>query len=222
MSRGKMLQYLGVPVLWALLCAGSETWADFTDNGDGTITDSKTALIWQQSDDGGSYNWEDALLYCENLDVAAYFDWRLPNYRELQSLVDYGRDNPALDTTYFSGGRSDYYWSGSTHAMNGQHAWSVFFGTGIVYTNSKTNVCSVRCVRGGSPFGGFGVLTVSKSGNGTGRVLSKPEGIGCGEDCTQEYRRGTTVLLTTEADAGSVFDGWLAGGCTGTGNCTSP
>ncbi len=80
----------------------------FVDNEDGTVTDTCTGLMWQQdsfdlSGDGVVTNpgdgvaWSEALAYCENLVVAGHDDWRLPNVRELQSIVDYGRYGTSID-----------------------------------------------------------------------------------------------------------------------------
>ncbi|MBT3260473.1 MAG: DUF1566 domain-containing protein, partial [Deltaproteobacteria bacterium] len=102
---------------------------DFMDNGDGTITDNATGLMWQQDDSGTGLNWGDSLAYCENLSSAGYDDWRLPNAKELQSIVDYSRSpdttaSAAIDALFNAtaitneGGQIDYpvYWSGTTHA----------------------------------------------------------------------------------------------------------
>jgi len=67
---------------------------DFTDNGDGTITDSATGLMWSRTDSGAGLNWEDALAWIEQKNVETHLghdDWRLPNAKELQSIVDYTR-----------------------------------------------------------------------------------------------------------------------------------
>ncbi len=69
---------------------------DFLNNGDGTVTDRATGLMWMQAD-AGSFNWEEALEYAENFTLAGFSDWRLPNAKELQSIVDYTR---SPDTTY--------------------------------------------------------------------------------------------------------------------------
>lgn len=61
-------------------------------------------------------------------------------------------------------------------------------------------------------------LAVSKSGTGGGVVVSKPEGISCGTDCSEQYQQGQGVILLAAPDAGAVFDGW-AGACSGTGVC---
>lgn len=79
---------------------------NFVDNGDGTITDTATGLMWQQNDDGITRDWQNALSYCENLTLATHSDWRLPNAKELHSIVDYSRspdatNSPAIDPLFF-------------------------------------------------------------------------------------------------------------------------
>ncbi len=100
----------------------------FVDNGDGTVTDLATGLMWQTADDGTPRDWEEALSYCENLSLAGHDDWHLPTIKELQSLVDYTRSpqttaSPAIDPIFSCteisdpDGNSNYgfYWSGTTH-----------------------------------------------------------------------------------------------------------
>ena len=126
----------------------------FTDNGDGTVTDSATGLMWQQADSGRGMNWEEALAYAETSTLAGYDDWRLPNIKELQSIVDYtrapnasdaGNRGPAIDTNLFeiselSAGTTSYtpdypyFWSSTsayfgTNAPEYFYAWYVAFGT---------------------------------------------------------------------------------------------
>lgn len=62
-------------------------------------------------------------------------------------------------------------------------------------------------------------LTINKAGTGTGTVTSSPAGIDCGGDCSEVYGEGAQVTLTAVPDAGSVFNGWTGGGCSGTGTC---
>ncbi len=102
---------------------------DLIDPGDGTISDLATGLMWQQADDGIARDWKEALEYAENLEFAGYSDWRLPNAKELQSIVDYSRApgataSPAIDPLFIcseiedpSGvpGQYPYYWTGTTH-----------------------------------------------------------------------------------------------------------
>lgn len=116
---------------------------DFQDNGDSTITDNATGLIWMKVDSGdsrvsgnlsgytnsdGSLNWEEALSFCENLTFAGANDWRLPNAKELHSIVDYTRspdktNSPAIDPVFSTtaikdkAGNTDYpfFWTSTTH-----------------------------------------------------------------------------------------------------------
>ena len=123
--------------------------ADFTDNGDGTTTDNVTNLVWQQEDDNSTRTWESALTYCEGLSLAGKSDWRLPNIRELETIVDETRYSPAIDPTYFPNTNSSSYWSSTTSAHLTSHAWRVYFDDGRVGDGNKSSDYYVRCVRGG-------------------------------------------------------------------------
>ncbi len=113
--------------------SGDETAFEnsLANNGDGTVTDHATGLMWQQ-ENGGQYNWEEALAYCENLTQGGLTDWRLPNVKELHSIVDYGQTYPAIDTSVFAvnepAGTSSYYWSSTTHGDTTWFAAYVCFG----------------------------------------------------------------------------------------------
>ena len=123
----------------------------YTVSPDGlTVTDNVTGLMWQREDDNQTRNWESALAYCEDLDLGGHTDWRLPNEYELQSIVDYGTYNPAIDMTVFPGARAAY-WSSTTFAYKALHAWYVDFSKGWVYAADKlalTLTSYVRCARG--------------------------------------------------------------------------
>jgi len=101
---------------------------NFVDNGDGTITDFATGLMWQKADDGKSRDWEKALAYADTLTLAGYGDWRMPNAKELQSIVDYTRspqssNSAALDPVFSISTINDprgkknypYFWTSTTH-----------------------------------------------------------------------------------------------------------
>ncbi|MBF0240211.1 MAG: DUF1566 domain-containing protein [SAR324 cluster bacterium] len=120
----------------------------FTDNGNGTVSDSITGLMWQQAD-GGSKSWTNALTYCESITLAGHSDWRVPNRNDWLSVVDYSYSSPALDSTYFPSTYSERYWSSSPDASGSGYVWYVHFGSGYVIYNSHYSVY-VRCVRGGS------------------------------------------------------------------------
>ncbi len=139
----------------------------FIDNGDGTVTDIYTGLMWQQATAPGTYMWQQALTYCQNLALGNYSDWRLPNRNELQTIVDYTSYNPSIETVAFPDTvASEYsgYWSSTTVASEIGFAWGVDFKYGVVYgphvgqANSKAYsdfTLYVRAVRGG-PCGSFG------------------------------------------------------------------
>jgi len=125
------------------------------DTRDDTVTDACTGLMWQrdtadvngdgQSTDQDFLKWCGALAYCENLDFAGHTDWRLPNVRELQSIVDYGVYNPSIDPVF--GALSSVYWSSSTLACNPDGAWFVSFSLGLVLDDAgSTSAMSVPCV----------------------------------------------------------------------------
>ena len=119
----------------------------------GVVTDSKTTLEWQDdySDNGDSIKlatWTDAIDYCEGLTLNGQSDWRLPNKKELLSIVDYGTYNPAI-RSIFEKTTSHYYWSSTTVASNTRYVWAVYFGHGGTGNLHKSNNGYVRCVRAG-------------------------------------------------------------------------
>ena len=127
----------------------------FQDNGDGTVTDFNTGLMWQQKRTIGKTYWSSACDYCDELSLADHSDWRLPTRSELISIVDYGYQSslPAIDQKYFPG-ISDRYWSSSGFTYDLGDAWYVDFSTGKVGHSCKgmqfsSCFCYVLCVRGG-------------------------------------------------------------------------
>ena len=132
----------------------------YTDNGDGTVTDKATGLVWQKCSRGQNNdasctgtatasNWSTAVSYCGSLTLAGK-TWRLPNINELKSIVDTTKTTaPAIDTTIFpSTVASDSYWSSTTFASNTSSAWVVISSDGQITIGSKTNNFYVRCVSG--------------------------------------------------------------------------
>jgi len=100
---------------------------DLRDNGDGTVSDLATGLTWQQSDDGQTRHWGEALAYCENLELAETDDWRLPNVKELQSIVNYDSAAPAKFAEFGQSDPAAWFWS-STSFETGAEATYVCFG----------------------------------------------------------------------------------------------
>ncbi|MDA8140178.1 MAG: DUF1566 domain-containing protein [Desulfobacteraceae bacterium] len=125
---------------------GQALTGTLVDNGNGTISDTATGLMWQKAEPG-TMTWEAALDYCANLQLAGYSDWRLPNRNELQTIVDDSRYNPAIDRTIFPGAMSSGYWSSSTYAQGNDYAWYVNFYYGGVSSNNKPGSYNVRAVR---------------------------------------------------------------------------
>ncbi|MFC1488583.1 DUF1566 domain-containing protein [Thermodesulfobacteriota bacterium] len=129
---------------------GGQSDNSFVDNGDGTVTDTSTGLMWQQAT-VGPMNWESALTYCEGLSLPggqdAYNDWRLPNRNELQSLGDYNKYNPAIDTVVFPGMVEDCYWSSTTSGGNDTEAWTWDLWDSGVGRDGKSHSNYVRAVR---------------------------------------------------------------------------
>ncbi len=129
----------------------------FTDNNNGTVTDKLTGLLWMKNATAlGQKNWADALKAANDLasgsfgltDGSKAGDWRLPNVRELHSLIDYGRSWPAFSgVPPFTGVQYDHYYWSSTNF--GGSAWYVDFNMGGVYYNGSLASYYVWCVRGG-------------------------------------------------------------------------
>lgn len=130
-------------------CVKDETWtSELTNNKDGTISDSKTGLIWVTDDNSEKLTWEKALVYAENLSFAGYDDWRLPNVKELQSIVDVAFVNPSVNSSFFTNTLQLPYWTSTTLINDTARAWMTDFKFGIVSYMDKNEVLNVRCVRG--------------------------------------------------------------------------
>ncbi len=128
--------------------AGAPNLASYTDNGNGTVTDNITGLIWQQAVPASTYTWEQAKAYCPTLTLAGHSDWRLPSRIELVSIMDFGQGHPKVDTTYFPSTPSNYFWSSSPLAGSSSYAWRVGFSGGYTDPNNDvSNTYNVRCVR---------------------------------------------------------------------------
>jgi formylglycine-generating enzyme required for sulfatase activity len=121
----------------------------FTDNGNGTITDNYTGLIWQKIQPTNTMTWEEALLYSKTLSLGDKTDWRIPNVKELQSLNDVKLFKPSFDKKFFVNSLSGNYWSSTTLLGTTTKAWDINLDYGIVSYNDKTLKENVLLVRGG-------------------------------------------------------------------------
>ena len=173
-----MKRFFPRPWLAGLLCAlALPAWAAFTDNGDGTITDTSTGLVWDKCSRGQVWNnttppgtctgaasphdWAAALAEATAANTASHrghADWRLPNRTELESLVKIDASAPAIDGTVFPATATAWYWTSTTYAPGPANAWHVNFYDGYPYASLKTNASHVRLVRSGQWFGAFDAL----------------------------------------------------------------
>jgi hypothetical protein len=214
------------------LVHGESSVNSFVNNNDGTITQTNTGLMWAKCSEGqtGSsctgtaavMDWSQALTAANNSNLGGYNDWRLPNVKELQTLIDQSNYNPAIDTSYFPNTPSSWFWSGSPVAYYPELAWFVYFDYGGASYYYRDYYGHVRLVRGGQSFDPFDLfqLKITKSGTGSGGVSSKPAGIDCGSSCSGDFESDSSVVLTAAPDANSTFGGWSDGGCSGSGSCT--
>ena len=146
---------------------------NYTDNGDGTVTDNTTGLMWEKlSRDGGIHDWAQSDTWYNAFTTkiatlnsgggfAGHTDWRLPNVNELRSLVNYQNFWPTVDTAFNTGcvagctvtgcscTHPDFYWSSTTTGNAGVNALGVLFDSGRVSSNIKDGSAPTRAVRGG-------------------------------------------------------------------------
>jgi hypothetical protein len=118
---------------------------NFKDNGDGTVTDVATGLTWQQAD--AKKNWEAAITYCEELKHANHQDWRLPNIKELRTIIDMTKTNLTIDSIAFPGAKASLYWSSTTFESNPRNAMVYDFSNANTHSEEKVFTNYVRCVR---------------------------------------------------------------------------
>jgi hypothetical protein len=120
----------------------------FTNNGNGTITDNLTNLIWQDTPYTDTLTWEQALVFAESLSFGGYTDWRLPNIKELQSINDVSIINPSITPTFFNNIGIKKFWSSTTLPNQTTRAWYLHSEFGITTYDDKTKRNSIICVRG--------------------------------------------------------------------------
>jgi hypothetical protein len=146
------------------LVRGEQRSLSFVDNHDGTVIETQTGLMWAQCPCGlngadcsngiaETMTWQDALDYAENATLAGYSDWRLPNIKELQSLVDYNISNPAaINPAYFpNADHTDWSASYFAYSQAPGRAWYLDFNDGTTGNKFLTDTSHVRLVRGGYP-----------------------------------------------------------------------
>jgi len=120
---------------WPIPAATNVT--TYTDNGDGTVSDQVTGLMWQKAV-GGMMAFSTASSYCGGLTLGGQTGWRVPTKIELMSIIDYGRTNPSINTTVFPATPAQFFASTT---------WSIYFLDGTTYVLDTSSSFYVRCVR---------------------------------------------------------------------------
>jgi hypothetical protein len=144
--------------------------SDFTDHGDGTVTHVSTGLMWKRCAEGlsgdtcatgtaRSLTWSNAVAAAEDSTYGGFTDWRLPNVKELHSIVETCGYDLAINQSIFPGTPSvaggPVFWSASTSVATPTDAWLLVFGRGGALPTSKTSQLYVRLVRAGDSLGSF-------------------------------------------------------------------
>jgi hypothetical protein len=127
---------------------GAPNLESYTVNGDGTVTDELTGLMWQQATPPSGYTWADAQTYCTNLALSTYRDWRLPSFVELVSIIDYSQGPPAISLTAFPDAPWVDYWSSTPFAGVLTDAREVYFSSGDTGHDPVLGTNYARCARG--------------------------------------------------------------------------
>ena len=127
---------------------GSPNSQSFTDNGDGTVTDDVTQLMWQRDADPGTFTLPQALGFCQMAATGGYHDWRLPSQIELLSLVDYAAPTggPAIDAP-LAASTAGRYWSATANQASTMYVWGVDFDSGAPAPADQMSTAYARCVR---------------------------------------------------------------------------
>ena len=115
-----------------------------------TILDTNKLIMWQDDSDAKTITktWIDAINYCDTLTLAGFSDWRLANINELISVLSIETPNIAIESIFSNISDSGYkYWSSTTFTNDTTNAWSIYFKTGKIQTNLKTENNYLRCIR---------------------------------------------------------------------------
>ena len=118
----------------------------FTDNGDGTVRDNLTGLVWQQGFSPAAQTQAASVTYCTTVALAGG-GWRLPTILELRSIVDESVSSPSIDQVFFPGTPVEGAWSSSPLAGSSSLGWYVYFPDGVASYYDNLHNYRARCVR---------------------------------------------------------------------------
>ena len=136
-----------------------ESPTNYTDNGDGTVTDNHTGLVWSKCVQGMSgagctlgspalREWSKAVTDCTSVTLSGKKDWRMPTLKELESIVDTGVFDPSVNRKFFIRTTNDPYWTATSPAEYQADKFTVLFSDGSVYHQNSGGAAATRCVRG--------------------------------------------------------------------------
>jgi hypothetical protein len=193
---------------------------DFVDHGDGTVTHTRTGLMWKRcvearvwngatcTGTAGGLSWVGALKRAVMASTAGYTDWRLPNIKELESIVEDQCTGPSVNATIFPNTPASSFWSASSVASYSRSAWYVNFNGGDAYNYLKSNGHLVRLVRTGESFAAFDSSNPAPQCS----LSASPSRV----------RRGQSSVLTTICVPAATSWTWTGGSCAGTtaASCT--
>ncbi|MEW5823614.1 MAG: DUF1566 domain-containing protein [Pseudomonadota bacterium] len=193
----------------------------YMDHGDGTVTDTRTGLMWKKCNEGLSgadcstgsaqvFTWNAALVYAEAHNFAGYDDWRMPSVKELRSLVELCRNEPAYNTDVFFDMNATLL-SGVPDVLDPDQAWAVNFDYGLTTTVSRGDDYRVHLVRGGQPSGPYVQDGLCGTAQGVATLTTPSSGL-----CATGSAGGVT-------GAASAFT-WSCAGSNGgaTASCAAP
>jgi hypothetical protein len=123
------------------------------DNGDGTITDESTGLMWQQNPPAATMSFTAARTYCDDLAIAGHSDWRLPDIRELLTINAFERFHPSIDPLFVTAW--NWYWSSTLYTEENSFVWQIYFAESDVNPAQASSSAQVRAVRTATSAAGF-------------------------------------------------------------------
>lgn len=130
-------------------------WITRTIGGDDIVLDRATGLMWAADgnaagcNNGAVITWPNGIIYANGLDFAGFTDWRMPNSKELHSILNLSIINPAIDEPPFANTTSAFYWTSTTYGGLATSARYVSFASGDTSRVPKTDERLIRCVRKG-------------------------------------------------------------------------
>jgi len=175
-------------IVFTFLSYISIVQAGYIDNGDGTVYNTGTNLMWQQATAPGVWTWQQADNYCGNLTLASHSDWRLPTIDELSTLYDKSipPPGPKIDRNFFPDTEASYpYWSSTPEGRPGL-MWFLSFDTGPFNLGVMTETYCVRAVRVGQKVSPTTTTTTAPGGSTTTTSID-----------------GATTTTTTTSDGNS-------------------